>query len=42
MTQSCSTVSDEIFIREMLRAAPADLRNSELYRAWAQSAVGTA
>ncbi|MET9540272.1 AbfB domain-containing protein [Streptomyces sp. NPDC006553] len=40
MTQSLLDVSDEIFIREMLRAAPADLRNSELYRA-AQSAVNS-
>ncbi|MFE4308807.1 AbfB domain-containing protein [Streptomyces sp. NPDC056891] len=40
MTQSLLDVSDDIFIREMLRTAPADLQNSELYRA-AQSAVNS-
>ncbi|MEV6394569.1 AbfB domain-containing protein [Streptomyces sp. NPDC051907] len=38
MSQSLLDVSDDNFIREMLRMAPADLKNSELYRA-AQKAV---
>ncbi|MGW6972146.1 AbfB domain-containing protein [Streptomyces sp. NPDC054952] len=40
MTQSLLDVSDDIFLREMLRTAPTDLHDSELYRA-AQSAVNS-
>ncbi|QES52812.1 hypothetical protein DEJ50_32210 [Streptomyces venezuelae] len=40
MTQSLLDVSDDTFLREILRMAPEDLRNSELHRA-AQHAVAS-
>ncbi|MEV8533728.1 AbfB domain-containing protein [Streptomyces sp. NPDC051211] len=41
MTQGLLDVSDDNFIREMLRMAPADLKNSDLYRTGQKAVLST-